>query len=284
LPDLRANTEKSASTLSSDKESLLMEARLKFSLFTILLLSSTAAAADPFWSVLGVGPHGVGFRVIYGHDQGRKWRKNSGDSDPGRPIRVSVWYPASPAKDAQPMKYGDYLHHNRPSEFRNIDEKLEQSDRESWVSDMREIAPGRDKDVFALPAGAFRDAPPVKGRFPLVLYSGGKASRADANIEIGEFLASNGYIVATVPQLGPSEDDIELGSSAKEIALHADDFDAALWMLRNQPEVKSGLIATAGHSAGGEVAVELALRHPEVIAVIGLDASYGTSGGSHLIS
>jgi len=115
-----------------------------------------------------------------------------------------------------------------------------------------------------------------------VLYSGGKASRADDNVELAEYLASYGYVVATVPQLGPSDQELELGSSPREISLHADDFEAALTMLRKMPEIKLDHIATAGHSAGGEAAVELALRHPEVSVVIGLDASYGMKSGKRV--
>jgi pimeloyl-ACP methyl ester carboxylesterase len=65
--------------------------------------------------------------------------------------------------------------------------------------------------------------------------------------------------------------------------LHADDFDFALTALRDLPDVKFDHFATAGHSAGTLAAVELALRHPEVSAVIGLDGSYGTTGGAGVL-
>lgn len=68
------------------------------------------------------------------------------------------------------------------------------------------------------PTAAYGNAPAAHGDFPLVLYSGGKASRADDNVELGEYLASYGYVVATVPQLGPSDHELELGSSPPEIS------------------------------------------------------------------
>jgi hypothetical protein len=241
----------------------------------------------PFWDDLKPGPYTVGFRVLYHRDRSRKWLKEQGPTtpDPGRPIRVSVWYPALPSKSNQRMTYGDYLHHHGPNDFRQFDGELDKMDSESWLSDLRELTPpGQpmfDK-LLSTPTAAYGNAPAAHGDFPLVLYSGGKASRADDNVELGEYLASYGYVVATVPQLGPSDHELELGSSPPEISLHADDFDAALAVLHTLPEIKFGHIATAGHSAGGEVAVELALRHPDLAAVIGLDASYGMTGGARV--
>lgn len=246
-------------------------------------------AAAPFWSDLGAGPYAVGFRVLYERDPRRPWHKRADKvaDDPGRPIRMSIWYPAVPSAQAKPMAYGDYLHHGGPDDFRELNDRLDKSDLDGILGDFRELSPPGEPafdNLLSTPAAAYANAPPAPGRFPLVLYSGGKASRADANVELGEYLASYGYIVATVPQLGPSDQELELGSSPREISLHADDFDSALATLARRPQVDLGRgLATAGHSAGGEVAVELALRHAEVTAAVGLDGSYGTSSGTRVL-
>jgi pimeloyl-ACP methyl ester carboxylesterase len=113
-----------------------------------------------------------------------------------------------------------------------------------------------------------------------VLYSGGLGSRADANVELGEYLASHGYIVATVPQLGPSDRELGLGGSAGDVALHVRDLEFARNALRTLPEIDSTKLAIIGHSAGGIVAMDFAMRHADVRVVIGLDGSYGFTGGS----
>jgi len=241
----------------------------------------------PFWSSLKPGTYKVGFRVIYFRDH-RPWLSSATNTtpDPGRPIRLSVWYPANPAPSANAMRYGDYLHHSGPADFQPWNDKMDQLDRESWLSDLRDEVPDAAKMfavLRALPAAAYRDAPAVPGQFPLFLFSGGKASRADANVELAEYLASHGYVVAIVPQLGPSPQELELGSSPREIGLHADDYDAALIQLHTLPNIDFQHIAVGGHSAGGEVAVELAFRHSEVNAVVGLDASYGMLGGVRVL-
>lgn len=251
-------------------------------------LNQSRQPTPPFWSDLKAGQYSVGFRVLYRRDHHRPWLKaHNSVSDPGRPIRLGIWYPATPSASAEAMKYGDYLHHEGPEGFRNFNQQLDKNDIDSWLSDLSELSPSGHaifEKLLSMPVAAYHDAPAAHGRFPLVLYSGGKGSRADANVELAEYLASHGYVIATVPQLGPSDQEIELGSSAKEISLHADDFDAALTILHELPEIDFSHIATAGHSAGGEAAVELALRHPEIAAVIGLDASYGMSGGARILA
>lgn len=241
---------------------------------------------DPFWKSLGPGPFAVGYRVLYEHDRKRAWLSRPNPSDPGRPIRMTVWYPAASFASGEPMTYGDYLHHDAPPGFESITRALDQSDMASWQSDMNELMPG-DKQalqpIFDLHVASRSGAEPAPGRHPLVLYSGGKGSRADANVELEEFLASYGYVVATVPQLGPSESNIELGSSSGELALHADDFDFALRVLRGLPFVATHSFAAIGHSAGAEVAIELALRHPGLKAVMGFDGSFGTKSGANIL-
>jgi dienelactone hydrolase len=249
--------------------------------------STATAASTPFWDSLGAGTHAVGFRVMWLRDHSRHWPKSTGDkeADPGRPIRVSLWYPASPSPGTHHMTYGDYLHHSAPPEYGKVSEQLDKADADSWLSDMRDLTPPGQpmlNQVFSTPAAAYLDAPAAPGRFPLLLYSGGKGSRADDNVELAEYLASYGDVVATVPQLGPSDKELELGSSQAEISLHTHDFEVALAELRKLADIDVSKIASAGHSAGGEAAVELAMRNPEIKAVIGLDASFGMTGGARI--
>jgi dienelactone hydrolase len=237
-----------------------------------------AVAAALLWGDLKPGPYAVGFRTIYDVDASRQFGTTT-----GRPIRISIWYPATPNPASHPMRYGDYLHYDGPANFRDVDAALEKADRMLWLEDLNEVSPTGDaiaEKLFATPTAAIRDAPPAGGRFPLLLYSGGVASRADANVELGEFLASHGLVVATLPQLGRSRQEIDLGGSPADIELRARDYEFALAALRKLPEVDAARLATAGHSAGGNVALYLAMRNAEVRAVVGLDASYGFAGSA----
>src|SRR5947208_16064902 len=60
-------------------------------------------------------------------------------NDKGRPIRISVWYPAMPAEGAEAKRYGDYFHYQTENNFQDLNEKLEKMNRESWLADVNEI-------------------------------------------------------------------------------------------------------------------------------------------------
>lgn len=237
--------------------------------------------APLLWGGLQSGRYDVGYRVIYATDASRSW----GDRG-GRPIRISVWYPAKGSPQSQPMRYDDYFHFDGPPEFHDMNAALEKGDRESYIEDFT-IAPANGRALFEklieTPVAAHRDAPTAAGRFPLVLYSGGLGSRSGANVELAEFLASHGYVVATVPQLGPAPDKLELGGSPAEIDLHVRDFEFALTKLRGLPEVDATRLVVAGHSVGGIVALDLASQLPNVRAVVTFDGSYGFAGGAKRI-
>jgi dienelactone hydrolase len=241
------------------------------------------------WGDLQPGRYAVGFRVLYRHDRTRKWRPskshlNRTASDKGRPIRLSVWYPAVPAKGAEAMRYGDYFHYEGDKDFRELNDELEKYDRGSWLEDLNEVSPNGNSifaTLCATPVAAIRNARPASGRFPVVLYAGGLGSRADANVELGEYLASHGYIVATVPQLGPSAEESSLETTGGEAGVHVGDLEFALKVLRNLSGVDAKHLAIAGHSAGGVAALQFAIRNAEVSVVVGLDGSYGAAPEPH---
>ena len=242
-------------------------------------IAQTTNGSPLLWGDLQPGGYKVGFRVLYEHDPSRKWMQSKSiSSDSRRPIRISMWYPARPAKGISTMQYGDYFHYESNGNFREVNKELEKYDRSSWLEDLNEVSPN-GTEIFAklcsTPVAAIRNARPASGRFPLVLYAGGLGSRADANVELGEYLASHGYIMVTVAQLGPSPEQPTLETTAEEAGVHVDDLEFAFKVLRRLPNVDSKHLAIAGHSAGGVAALEFAARNPEVTVVLGLDASYG---------
>src|SRR5947209_8312891 len=242
----------------------------------------------PFWGRLTAGPYAVGFRTIYQFDRTRTWRVTRGYEKPfapdlnGRPIRVSVWYPAVHDARSRQMRFEDYVNPGGPKEFAELNTILELRERET---DSVRVPPGRRSDLMATPVNAYANASPASGRFPLVLYLGGLDSTSTTAVFVlGEFLASHGYVVATVPLLGPTNENTEQGRMPSDRERAVEDLEFAWSVLRAQTNVDETKVGVFGKSLGGIEALIFAMRNANVSAVAGLDATYGFKGNEKLLA
>ena len=233
-----------------------------------------AQAPRPLWGDLAPGPHQVGFRVLYRLDRSRVWEAQP---EPGaefaRPIRVSVWYPATGGGRA--MRYRDYVSFKAPSSyFARPGAQLETREIASWENAFK--GSGRSvQELLNLPVWARMDATPSAKRFPLVMYSEGwNSGSQNDNSVLAEFLASHGYVVASVPQVGTSSASLTLGINPVDLETQMRDIEFAMGVVQEQPFVDDRKLALMGWSMGGVVSLWLASRNPNVDAVVGLDASF----------
>jgi dienelactone hydrolase len=271
--------------------------QMKYLRLAVLLLVSVRTASPQsndvratsarLWGDLRPGKYSVGFRTLFLRDTSRSWsaRSTTADAhDPGRPIIVNVWYPIRSADSGGVrMVYGDYLHYAAPLTFRKLADTLEKQDRATWLSDVSELTPDAShlvEDLFSTTVASYRDAKSATGSYPLIIYASGLRSRSDANAILAEYLASHGYVVASLPQLGPSDTALDLGSSPQELLLREQDLEFAWAHLRTLENVDRTVTGIIGHSAGGIVALLFAMRIPSTRAVVSLDGSYGTTEGS----
>jgi dienelactone hydrolase len=129
--------------------------------------------------------------------------------------------------------------------------------------------------LLASPTGAYRDAPAVKGSFPIIIYSLGQNDHNEENVVLAELLASHGYIVASVPQLGPSPRRFQLiVDDPASYDNQVRDLEFALEQTLERPSADGRRIAAMGMSMGGIYALLFAMRDARVGALVGLDASY----------
>ena len=262
--------------------------------FDISAQAAPGRGADqksPLWGDLVPGPHQVGFRVLKLRDATRSYLPGGeGAAERGYPLVLSYWYPATPgqggagsgragaaqgraAHAASPMTFRDYQVIGR------IDDQLEDPTAEEIVEGDRDLKSFYERP-FNFPFGAIDDAvwarlgptplmavanaPPVSGRFPLVVGVGG----AGGNQALGEYLASHGYIVALIG----SPADVELNQVAR-MEWYVRDLEFALAKMREQPMVDPGPVATWGFSFAGMPALLAAMRSPEVAAVVSLESA-----------
>src|SRR5215216_1567347 len=74
------------------------------------------AQTSPLWNTLRPGPYKIGFQAAWRTDYSRTWgqsdfvREDYSSGGPyGRPVRISMWYPAKIAAGI-PVKMRDYLY------------------------------------------------------------------------------------------------------------------------------------------------------------------------------
>jgi len=256
----------------------------RLSIAAIVILSwwpstpQLAAQEHPLWGPLHPGEHEVGFRRIWTFDETRAWPRSSAlDSLTGhiaRPLRIDVWYPAT--CEGPPMPLRGYVEMKAPdTAYEDLVSQAHVLDHWSY----RNLAGDSTsfERLLAVPTGACPNAPPTEGRHPLILYSAGWFNRAPDNTILAEYLASHGYVVATVPQLNPGLWTYDFHSDPVSVENQVRDLEAALGILGAEPGVDRTRVAAMGYSTGGDVALLLADRSPLIDAVIGLDASWSLS-------
>jgi len=118
-------------------------------------------------------------------------------------------------------------------------------------------------------------ATPAPGRFPIVIYSIGQNDFSQDAVCMAEWLASNGYVVVSVPHLGTSPRRKLLfvhDPASYETQLR--DLEIAVDEARKLKDADGSRLLAMGHSYGGIYALLLAMRSNSILGVIGLDPTY----------
>jgi pimeloyl-ACP methyl ester carboxylesterase len=131
---------------------------------------------------------------------------------------------------------------------------------------------------------AYRDAQCAKGVFPTVLYFGGLNAPINSNAILAEYLASQGYIVASISLLGPSDEQTFQSRTSDDLESSVRDMEFAWSVLQTEPNIDKTKLAVIGHSVGAIEAVILGLRNADVSAVVALDGTYGFQGLSSVLT
>jgi Chlorophyllase enzyme len=242
---------------------------------------SATAFEYPLWGNLVAGPYRVGFRRVFKFDTARTWqttRDFQGNFKPdlnGRPMQVNVWYPVDSAGAARQMRFADYVDQTAPQSFSKFNVIMNERNQGNAANS---VSRDRLGDLETTPMNAYLDAPPAKGSFPLVLYFGGLDAEINSNVILGEYLASHGYVVASVSLLGPTDEQTFQSRTSDDLEASVRDMECAWSVLAENSNVDKTKLAVMGHSVGGIEAALFAMRNANVSAVIALDGTYGFAG------
>jgi hypothetical protein len=254
--------------------------RLSFILVLSLLCYSLIAQKEDTHLLgdLKPGPQTVGFSVEHHYDYSRTFRKKEDSPEEiARPVQILIWYPAQNDSVHKHMKYREYLFlaateldFTPPDENREwaLINQLSQRPmgEDKILGDSPLFKNALDKDTLAI-----KNAVPSPGPFPLIIYAPGGGDQAFDNHILCEYLASNGYIVASCPSFG--YDSREYGADHIGIESHIRDSEFVMAKLLLFSNVDKNRIGTIGYSWGGLSSVFFAMRNSRINALVSLDGA-----------
>lgn len=245
---------------------------LRLIAFILLVLAGAQSRAQQAFPFLNKpGALNVGFRVVEQVDPSRSYPSTSpqGTRKP-RPIQAAIWYPAAQA--GRPMRYDDYL------QLLGSDDDFTRTaaGRNKVVAEWLKMVTG-DKSAAQVAAEredirwAVRDARPLPGKYPVVIYAPSMSSNVFENAEMMELLASHGYVVIASPALGID------GRWQKDDLAHAEAQAADIRFLvgyaQSLPQADTSRLAVAGFSWGGMANVLAAAQDERIKALVCLDGT-----------
>ena len=244
---------------------MICNASTRTALLLFLLICSGTALSQfpPFQFLQKPGPYPVGLKVVNQNDPSRKFpatpdRPEAPAGQGSRPLQTLIWYPALQSR-SKPITVGDYvvladteIHFDMPDQEHN-----------KWRR--------RLKSSFDLSLWAVRDAKPVEGRFPVVIYAPSQSSIAWENADLCEYLASHGYVVLATPSLGPSTRGVS--DDLAGIDAQALDISFLISYAGTLPDTDSSKVAVVSFSWGGISSLFAATRNPRIQVLAEMDGS-----------
>jgi Dienelactone hydrolase family len=248
----------------------------------------SGARRPALWPGLVAGPFQVGYRVLREYDFSRSFRRKTDAlgmrrrGEIARPVQISVWYPADSVAGGVrvPVRaYYDAVASETDFAARTpeeLDAGLAEFERilaAEWnvpTDDVPSVLSRLDS-LLAGPSSALGNVRPAAGRYPLVLHLPGYNASPNHHYPLFEYLASHGYVVAAVPNMGAYRRNID--DEAMSLDVQARDLEFAFSVVRELPFVDEGRVATTGMSWGGLSNVLFATRNANVDAVVTFDGA-----------
>lgn len=244
---------------------------------TLLSLLLALSLHADLWSTLEPGPYTAGFTQLERSDASRPFRTprrldgTLRNGDRARPIRISIWYPAQKTNGTA-LTFGDYLDLVAEEQtFAPVtaDDRRRAEDAFFGAPLLNTLTKEQRANMRPLAGRAIRDARPVDGKFPVLLYSLGSAAIAHVT---PEYLASHGYVVVQSPRLGAFAGLPQDNRDALDLETKLRDIDFVINEMRAWKQADLTSLASLGFSAGGRWALAAAMKYPDVKAVVSLDS------------
>ncbi|MEO6405206.1 MAG: hypothetical protein ABIY51_06280 [Ferruginibacter sp.] len=263
----------------------IIHQRIVVILLACFLHCSIHAQTNPLWGSLKSGPYKIGFKSTWYNDYTRTWGQSNDIKETyssvkpfGRPVRISVWYPAAISSNEKNMKFRDYVFIKSNDPISELGQQMVlANDIGDASKSIKGLFKGNDQAVQNLlnkNVPVYKNSKPVQKKFPLIIYSLGQGDYTQENTVLFEYLASNGYIVASVPQLSvnPRIDYLVMDDPlAFDTQLR--DLEFTLGKMIEAPNVDHNRVGAMGMSMGSVYTYMLAAKNPNIHTLIGLDGT-----------
>jgi len=212
------------------------------------------------------GPHGVGLRVVEQYDRARAFGYRTDElgkvrtGERTRPLQTLMWYPAA-ADGRPPMTIRSYV--SLLATETSFGRPIESAGMKEWTRGL--------SAALNTPLWAVRDAAPLSGRFPVVIYAPSMSSLSWENADLCEYLASHGFMVLATPCMGA-----RTRNGLPDLAgadAQATDISFLIGYAETLPNTDCTKVAVMGFSWGGISNVFAAERDNRISALIALDGT-----------
>jgi dienelactone hydrolase len=233
-----------------------------------------ASAQSPFSFSNKPGQYGVGLRLVRQYDASRSFKpalpaNGAAENTRGRPIQTVVWYPAR--QGGKGVSYADYLNLTGWEIDFTLTPEGEAKVTAEWIKFADAIPAAHMAAVRSQSMWAVRDAAPVTGKFPVVVYAPSLNGTAFENADLAEYLASHGYIVIASPSFG--KDSRELQADLEHAELQAADIRFLIDYAATLPQADMTQVTAMGFSWGGLANVLAAAKDERIKSLVCLDGS-----------
>lgn len=235
---------------------------------------------ETYTDLFEYGNYEVGFKTMFLADLTREnipFSDWSGKLYPiderltARHLPVHIWYPAKPSGDA--LKFGHFVNLITKQSELDLNPQNDSLARQIYIYQTNELGGAgkftEDKlqKLSALVTRSFLNADPLPEKFPLVVFPNG-SSPAGQSI-MGEYLASNGYVVAAMSLKGQFSHVSDISVKGLEIAI--DDLEFGLQNLLKLNCVDTEQIVLLGNAIESSVCTGLASKNRKIKALISLE-------------
>ena len=248
---------------------------------SLLLVLISLSAQKQISQYLTYGDYHIGYKLFHLYDKNRSYFdkydyfQQSTHAPVGRPMQISMWYPAKTRTGLTPLLLKDYIGFSASeTDFSKQNISDQQAQIEATIQSIRPDYRERFREFLNQTLPVYLNAPIADGDFPLVLYSPPQDASAYDNQLICQYLASNGYLVLAVAAKG--EYSRLQAASVRSIYTQADDLAFMLEFGRQHTDSKK--VATFGFSRGGLANLIFAMKNKDIDATISLDGSIMSQG------